>query len=195
MRRCRLGGLDFATVEKFEGKDKALRVTPRSIKSTKDILATSMFARFTSTLTHKHGIPLPGQQGGAPPTEIGLWVNGNSSWGRVTFVLEDASGQQWVSSDSSPIDFDGWRYVAVSLPGQYPGPENHHWPKSNRWHSDKDGLVHYPLTLQNFGVELPEKVLHVKTFSPAPRPEIYLKDLTVAQGDTVMLKKTVGERD
>ena len=45
------------------------------------------------------------------------------------------------------------------------------------------------------GIELPEKVLHVKTFSPAPRPEIYLKDLTVGQGDTAMLKTTVGERD
>jgi hypothetical protein len=51
------------------------------------------------------------------------------------------------------------------------------------------------LTLRKVSVELPEKVLHVKTFAPPPRPEIYLKDLTVGQGDTTMLKPTIGERD
>ena len=29
----------------------------------------------------------------------------------------------------------------------------------------------------------------------APRSEIYLKDLTVGQGDTATLKATIGERD
>ena len=97
----------------------------------------------------------------------------------MIFVLQDASGRQWRSlSESSPIDFDGWRYLAVKLPPQYAGPENHNWPR------DKDGVAHYPLTFKKLVVEMPEKVLHVKTFSPVPRPEIYLKDLTAAQGDT-----------
>jgi hypothetical protein len=116
--------------------------------------------------------------------------NGNSSWGRVIVVLQDASGRPWRSlTESSPIDFDGWRYLAVKLPPQYPGPENHQWPR------DKDGVAHYPLVFKKLIVEMPEKVLHVKTFTPAPRPEIYLKDLTAGQGDTTMLKTTIGERD
>ena len=41
--------------------------------------------------------------------------------------------------------------------------------------------------------ELNEDVLHLRTFAPVPRPEIFLKDLVVAQGDTVRVKKTVGD--
>jgi hypothetical protein len=42
-------------------------------------------------------------------------------------------------------------------------------------------VVHYPLTFQRLIVELPEKVLHVKTFAPPKRAEIYLKNLSVGQ--------------
>jgi len=42
-------------------------------------------------------------------------------------------------------------------------------------------------------VELNEKVLHVKTFAPVARPEIYLKDLQVAEGDTVKVRPGVRE--
>ena len=122
------------------------------------------------------------------PTEVGMWVNGNSSWGRVRFELQNASGQVW-RSGAATIDFDGWRYLAVRLPGQYGGPKNRHWPR------DKDGVAHYPPKVTKLIIELPAKTLHVKTFAPAPRPEIYLKDLTAGQGDTAMLKTTVGERD
>ena len=94
--------------------------------------------------------------------------------------------------DTSRINFDGWRYVAFPMPGNYPG-EHYGWPGNSQWRWDKDGVVHYPLTLKKLVVELREKVLHMKTFSPPPRPEIYLKDLVVAQGDIVRVKQTVGE--
>jgi hypothetical protein len=68
------------------------------------------------------------------------------------------------------------------LPGNYTG-EKHPWPANSQWRWDKDGVVHYPLTFKRLIVELPEKVLHVKTFAPPPRPEIYLKDLGVGQDD------------
>jgi hypothetical protein len=84
--------------------------------------------------------------------------------------------------------------VSFPLPGNYPG-EGYHWPRTSQWFSDKDGAVHYPLVFKKLIVELPEKTLHVKTFAPAPRPEVYLKDLTAGQGDTVMLKTTIGERN
>ena len=189
------GDFAFEAVEKFEGKDKVLKVTPRPIKTQAPGNAGGFnphaCVRFISTLTHKPGgIPMPGT-----PTEIGLWVNGNSSSGLMFFMLQDASGQCWRRA-SDPIDFDGWRYLAVHLPTQYPGPENHNWPRrSPDVAGDKDGVAHYPLRFLNLTVELPEKTLHVKTFSPAPRPEIYLKDLTVGQNDTTMLKTTLGERD
>ncbi|HET6248071.1 MAG TPA: hypothetical protein VFE47_10270 [Tepidisphaeraceae bacterium] len=179
----RVGGFNFTTVEQFEGKNKVLKATPHATQISKEIDGLATYGTFASTLTCKQRIPIPGT-----PTEIGVWVYGNSSWGRVTFVLADSTGRQW-RGESAPIDFDGWRYVAVQLPPQYPGPENHHWPR------DKDGVAHYPLSLMKLSIEQPQKVLHVKTFSPAPRQEIYLKDLTAGQGDTAMLKTTVGERD
>jgi hypothetical protein len=80
----------------------------------------------------------------------------------------------------SRINFDGWRWLAFPLPGNYPG-EKHPWPANSQWRWDKDGVVHFPLTFKRLIVELPEKVLHVKTFAPPPRPEIYLKDLSTGQ--------------
>jgi hypothetical protein len=44
-------------------------------------------------------------------------------------------------------------------------------------------LVHYPLTFRKLIVELPEKVLHVQTWAPPARAEVYLKDLTVGQDE------------
>ena len=171
-----------------------------------------------AVLAHEKGIPIPGT-----PTEIGLWVNGNSSWGRVIYELADASGQRWVSignplpGDAKPytpfddkvvpdthlstrttpiddwcdndsfgwsrFDFDGWRYVAFPAPGQYPG-EGYHWPGNVQWFHDKDGVVHYPLIFKKLIVQLPAKTAARQGLRPAPRAEIYLKDLTAGQDDT-----------
>jgi hypothetical protein len=185
-----------------------LKVTPRPISQGKDTMP--MYA----VLAHKKGIPVPGT-----PTEVGLWVYGNSGWGRLMFELQDATGQRWISLGAqqdvpqkwvedmvpkdmlakfpkpgisdwntedvfglSRINFDGWRWLAFPLPGNYPG-EHFGWPANSQWRWDKDGIVHYPLTFKRLIVELPEKVLHVRTFAPPGRPEIYLKDLTVAEDD------------
>ncbi len=215
----RQGDFAFEPVTAFEGRERVLRVTPRPIKHGKDTMP--MYA----VLAHKKGIAVPGT-----PTEIGVWVNGNSGWGRVLFELTDATGQRWVSlgatqggetsrwledavpkellekfptpgiSDwntedvfgTSRINFDGWRYVAFPLPGNYPG-ENYPWPANSQWRWDKDGIVHYPLTLRNVTVELPEKMLHVKRWAPVARPAIYLHELIVGEGDTVRRKTTAQE--
>ncbi len=80
----RLGDFHFESVKDPEGA--SLRVTPRPIKEGKATMP--MYAE----LLRPGGIPLPGE-----PTEVGLWVNGNSGWGRIIFELEDASGQRWTS--------------------------------------------------------------------------------------------------
>lgn len=205
----RKGEFAFSPVASFEGGEKVLKVTPRPIKHGKDTMP--MYA----ALAHKKGMTLA-----STPTEIGLWINGNSGWGRPIFELTDASGQRWISlgaqQDGVPrkwledlvpadqlakwskpgindwntgdvfgtsrINFDGWRYLAFPAPGNYPG-EKFPWPANSQWRWDKDGVVHYPLTFKRLILELPEKVLHMKTFAPPSRPEIYLKDLTAGQDD------------
>lgn len=217
----RQGDFSFEPADQFKGKDKVLKVTPKSISVGKDTMP--MYA----VLENPNGIELPGK-----PTDIGLWINGNSSWGRVIFELTDASGQHWTNigapkggeppawlRDGMPqelvdqtkdwkasicdwntddvfgltrINFDGWRYVSFPLPGQYPG-EGYHWPSVSQWRYDKDMTVHYPLKLTKLIVELPEKVLHVKDFAPVKRPEIYLKDVTVSDTGETYIKTFPGE--
>ncbi len=86
----------------------------------------------------------------------------------------------------------GVKQFEFPLPGNYPG-EHYGWPANSQWRWDRDGVVHYPLTLRKLVVELNEKVLHLKTFAPPPRPEICLKILVVGQGDTVRVKQSVGD--
>ncbi len=89
----------------------------------------------------------------------------------------------WNTNDPygvSRINFDGWRDVAFPLPGNYPF-ENHPWPDNSNWKWDGDGVVKYPLTLRKLVIEIPEKVLHVKTFAPVPRPWIEIKQLRVGR--------------
>lgn len=215
----RKGDFEFKTGEGPQKDSPALQVIPRPIKNGKDTMP------MYGVIRHTKGIPVLGT-----PTEIGVWVHGNSGWGRLIFELTDASGQRWISLGAqqggetnrwledwlpkemlakfptpgisdwntedvfglSRINFDGWRYVAFPLPGNYPG-EQFAWPANSQWRWDKDGVVHYPLTFRKLIVELPEKVLHIQEWAPVRRPEIYLKDLTAAEGDTERLKTTTGE--
>lgn len=210
----RKGEFAFEPVKSIAGKEGALRITPRPIKHGKDTMP--MYA----VLAHNKGIPVPGK-----PTEIGMWVHGNSGWGRLIFELKDAKGQRWISLGAeqtdapkkwvedmipaalraklarpaindwntsdvfgiSHINFDGWRYVAFPLPGNYPG-EGYGWPANSQWRGDKDGIVHYPLTVSRLIFELQEKVLHVKTFAPPPRPEIYVRDLIAGEDQGRIVK-------
>ncbi len=80
----RKGDFLFEPVAGFEGRNQVLRVTPRPIGHGKDTMP--MYAE----RVHPEGFALPGE-----PTELGVWVNGNSGWGRVIFSLTDASGQVW----------------------------------------------------------------------------------------------------
>jgi len=191
----RLGNFTFTSMSNYEGKANVLKVTPHPLDYGKATMP--MYA----VLAHKQGIPMPGK-----PTEIGLWVNGNSGWGRIIFEFRDASGQRWISIGKeskrmaerykvpgvsgwstddaygvSRINFDGWHYIGFPLPGNYPG-EGFGWPANSQWRSEKENVVHYPLTLTKLVVELPEKTLHLKDFATVPRPEIYLKDLVVCEG-------------
>jgi hypothetical protein len=82
----RKGDFQFKPAADFEGRKGVLQVTPRPIKEEKATMP--MYA----VLKHNSGIAMPGR-----PTDIGLWVNGNSSWGRIIFEFKDASGQRWIS--------------------------------------------------------------------------------------------------
>ena len=93
----RKGNFEFSIVSKIDGDGPALRVSPKPVKEGKSVMP--MYAE----LAFQKRMELPGK-----PAEIGLWVNGNSSWSRVIFSLRDASGQRWVSIGAAAKGASEW---------------------------------------------------------------------------------------
>jgi hypothetical protein len=208
----RKGDFTFTPVTAFEGRYKVLKVTPRPIKHGKETMpmyavlahkkgipvpgtptevgvwvnGNGGWGRLIFELTDASGqrwISIGAEQPDVPRK----WVEDlippdmRAKWARP--AINDSNTDDVLGL--SRINFDGWRWLAFPLPGNYPG-EKHPWPANSQWRWDKDGVVHYPLTFKRLIVELPEKVLHVKTFAPPPRLEIYLKDLGVGQDERLL---------
>jgi len=127
---------------------------------------------------------LPGE-----PRKLGLWVKGNSGWGKVLFELLDAEGERWISigaPDSynvedtwtqSHINFDGWRWMEIGLCGTFDG--EYHLPRQSIWkHDGGDGKVQYPLRLNRLILELRDKVVHVNELIPLEDQKVRLSNLT-----------------
>jgi hypothetical protein len=205
----RKGDFAFEPVASFDGKEDVLRVTPRPIKLGKDTMPMYValahkkgipvpatptevgawvngnggWGRLIFELHDASGqrwISIGAEQPDIPRKWIEAMVPADmfAKWPRP--AINDSNTDDVLGL--SRINFDGWRWLAFPLPGNFPG-EKHPWPANSQWRWDKDGIVHYPLTFKRLIVELPSKVLHVKTFAPPPRAEIYLKDLSVGQDD------------
>jgi hypothetical protein len=134
---------------------------------------------------------------GAPNT-LGVWVNGNSSWGRVYFQLEDARGRTWTTTgyqedaknpggwdmsdweDEMSITFDGWRFVSTGLPLLY--PSGYYTPDFRNWRCDGDNSVTntiaYPLKLKRLYVAMRDHLVYLTDMVPATSRTIELKNVT-----------------
>ena len=114
-------------------------------------------------------------------------------WSRIVFALEDVEGEEWVqlgaelngradwntndSESTSFVNFDGWRYMGIDLPGEYPF-ERYQWPRKCNWRATGgNGLVDYPLRLKGFFVQLREKLVYVDGMVPAQSRHLLLDDL------------------
>jgi hypothetical protein len=127
------------------------------------------------------------------PTAVGMWVKGNSSWGRVTWELEDAKGERFSSISASEegwlvgdwkgrsyISFDGWNYLQVKLLTWY--ESGFYGPERCDWHYTADGRVDFPIKLTRLVIELRDQVVHLTDLVPVPDPAIRLRDLSVSFG-------------
>ena len=132
------------------------------------------------------------------PTALGLWVRGNSGWGRINLELRDATGERWLSIGQpmawnandemsvSYIIFDGWRWMQIRLPGHY--ASGYHWPRFANWRNgtpegEGDGVVDYPLSLTGVVVEQREQIIYVNEMIEASREPVRLWGLTAVYGD------------
>jgi len=132
----------------------------------------------------KRPAPIPGQ-----PHTVGVWVKGDSSWGRIFWELEDSKGERWCSSASirdgvdwanhSAIDFDGWCFVTFPLTDASPAWHLEPTPGCGLWvHSAGDGKLDYPLKLVSLYVMTHRKSVNLTEMQPVKNP-IRLKDVSV----------------
>lgn len=98
--------------------------------------------------------------------EIGCWVRGNSSWGRVLFCLEDAAGSALTSVRAdSFLDFDGWRYLDVTLPH---GPSGMEVERTGfePWVIDSTDDPECPLVFKGLVLEARSHIIHAGQLNP-----------------------------
>ena len=116
-------------------------------------------------LRPKKPIAIPGK-----PSALGLWVKGNSSWGRVIYQVRDAKGELWTATGTkddwncddthgwSSVNFEGWRYLRFPLPGTAPW-DNARELETTWWGSrGGDGVVDLPLSVEKIIVEARNEV-------------------------------------
>lgn len=134
----------------------------------------------------KKAVPIAGK-----PAALGVWIKGNSSWGRVVYQLKDAKGETWISHGTkddwncddphawSYVSFNGWRYV------RFPLPSSHPWDSARgldtTWWASRggDGVVDYPLSLEKILVEARNEVPWCGEMRPVTVRAYKLGGLTV----------------
>lgn len=125
------------------------------------------------------------------PAALGVWVKGNSNWGRVMFEIEDAKGEVWRSIGTGgwgcdvldwpgniAVNFDGWNFVALPLRDtalfndHSPGPVLEQWVSGGG-----DKKIDYPIKVRALIVEMNRTALDLIDFK-TPTPVIRIKDLS-----------------
>lgn len=141
---------------------------------------------------------------GEPNPWLADWLSKDEFAKLQNSADQSAGVSDWNSNDvwgDSVINFAGWHYMSIPLPGNYPG-EGYHWPRTSQWRCVKadgtrgDYIVHYPLTFKALDITARAKVLYGTKVLPVQRSEIYLKDLIATYGDpdTAFWKPDVGQR-
>ena len=116
--------------------------------------------------------PAPGE-----PSTVGVWVKGNSSWGKIYFEVTDAEGEKWLSAgtggygcmvydwpEKAALRFDGWKFVQMPLTKD--SPVKIYSPGENEWQWQRDGefgngRIDYPITVTGLGVGMYPRVLNL----------------------------------
>ena len=135
-----------------------------------------------TALRLKKPLPIPGK-----PHTVGVWVKGDSSWGRIFWEIEDAKGERWRSSkdldggdwgNQSAIDFDGWCFVTFPLTRESPARHIEPGAGIGQWQGKTDGILAYPLKLVGLYVQTHRQSLDLTQMKPV-KGNIRLKDVSV----------------
>jgi len=137
-------------------------------------------------------IPIPGKA-----RALGVWVKGNSGWGRVIYELVDARGETHLNCGKegdnpddihswSSVNFDGWRYTEFPLPGSAPGDDCRE-PDSVWWNPGAEGVVDLPLRLNKIMFEMQTHQVYVDEMLPCESLVVELDDLMAVYDSAEMM--------
>lgn len=135
-----------------------------------------------TALRLKQPLPIPGK-----PHAVGVWVKGDSSWGRIFWEIEDVKGERWRSSkdldggdwgNQAAIDFDGWCFVTFPLSRESPARHIEPGAGIGQWQGNSDGVLDYPLKLVGLCVETHRQSLDLTQMKPV-KGNIRLKEVSV----------------
>ncbi len=112
---------------------------------------------------------------------IGLWVRGNSSWGKIHWEIRDAEGETWISAgtagygchvydwaDQAGINFDGWHLLQFPITKGSPIKVASPGHNELQWQHDGRGnhRIDFPVSFTGFGVAVPGQALNIKEMEP-----------------------------
>ncbi len=123
-----------------------------------------------TTLASARSAPVPGT-----PHTLGLWVKGNSSWGKVMFEFEDAAGCVWRTNAGEwhdwpgelSINFDGWHFIRFPIDEQSPVLYSSPGGRCQRVRGANPGVT-YPIRLTRLHVVMNRKALDPTEFQAVP---------------------------
>lgn len=134
-----------------------------------------------TALRLKQPLSIPGK-----PHTVGVWVKGDSSWGRIFWELEDARGERWSSSkdldggdwgNQAALDFEGWCFVTFPLIRESPARQVEPGGGIGQWQGNADGILDYPLKLVGLYVQTHRQSLDLTQMKPVTE-NIRLKDVS-----------------
>ena len=113
---------------------------------------------------------LPGE-----PHTLGLWVKGNSSWGKVVFEFQDAAGSVWRTHANEwhdwpgelSINFDGWHFIQFPIDTQSPIIYSSPGGRCQRVKGSGRSVT-YPISLTKLYVVMNRRVLDPTEMQPVP---------------------------
>ncbi|MGB2823092.1 MAG: hypothetical protein WBF17_19060, partial [Phycisphaerae bacterium] len=109
------------------------------------------------------------------PTDVGLWVKGDSGWGKIIFEIEDAVGAAWRTDGvwhdwpgDLSICHDGWRFLSFPVDGS---SRVRNISPGARWTSfsgRKQGGIRFPIKLTGLSVVMYRKALDLADMKDVP---------------------------
>jgi len=126
------------------------------------------------------------------PAALGVWVKGNSNWGRVMFEIEDAQGEVWRSTGTGgwgcdildwpgniAVNFDGWNFVALPLRDSKLFDDHSAGPVLEQWVSGGGNKkIDYPIKIRALIVEMNRQTIDMTEITPVKNLTIRLKDIS-----------------